>query len=258
MTDTDIKQLEAVDNMLHRRILETPKTTPISILHLELGTTPIRHLIKSRRLMFLQYILKQDENTLVYKFLEAQLKNPQKGDWILQVKQDIEDVDLKMTLSEIKLMSEYSFHNRVRKAINKSAFNWLIAEKNKPRSNSTPKGSILNYEKFKIQDYFLPNTMTIKQCNLLFSLRSRMVPVRCNFKHSHNNLACPICQDQSQLDTQIHLLTCKALLKDENIIMKDKIFYSDIFSSDVKKQSEVTRCFDFLLRKRRNMENKNK
>ena len=100
--------------------------------------------------------------------------------------------------------------------------------------------------------------MTIKQCNLLFSLRSRMVPVRCNFKHSHNNLACPICQDQSQLDTQIHLLTCKALLKDENIIMKDKIFYSDIFSSDVKKQSEVTRCFDFLLRKRRNMENKNK
>ena len=152
MTDTDIKQLEAVDNMLHRRILETPKTTPISILHLELGTTPIRHLIKSRRLMFLQYILKQDENTLVYKFLEAQLKNPQKGDWILQVKQDIEDVDLKMTLSEIKLMSEYSFHNRVRKAINKSAFNWLIAEKNKPRSNSTPKGSILNYDKFKIQE----------------------------------------------------------------------------------------------------------
>ena len=126
------------------------------------------------------------------------------------------------------------------------------------RSNSTPKGSILNYEKLKIQDYFLPNTMTIKQCNLLFSLRSCMAPVRCNYKHSHNNLACQICQDQSQLDTQMHLLTCGALLKDENIIMKDTISYSDIFSSDVKKQSEVTKCFDVLLRKRRNMENKNK
>ena len=60
LTETDIKQLETVDNMLHRRILETPMTTPISILHLELGTTPIRYLIKSRRIMFLQYILKQD------------------------------------------------------------------------------------------------------------------------------------------------------------------------------------------------------
>ena len=44
MTENDLKQLESVDNMLHRRILESPVSTPISIL-LELGTFPIRYLI---------------------------------------------------------------------------------------------------------------------------------------------------------------------------------------------------------------------
>ena len=59
LSDTDIKNIETVDNILHRRLLETATSTPISIMHLELGTLPLRYVIKGRRLVFLQYILKK-------------------------------------------------------------------------------------------------------------------------------------------------------------------------------------------------------
>ena len=151
-------------------------------------------------------------------------------------------------------MSNYSYKCKVKKAIRKSAFNWLIAEKDKPRSGNPPKGSNLNYDQFKLQDYFLPNTMTIKQCNLLFSLRSRMVTVRCNYRHSYSSLTCQVCEDPANLDSQVHILECKELLKDETLLVKNKISYSDLFSNNVEKQAEITKCFEYLLRKKRKCE----
>ena len=116
------------------------------------------------------------------------------------------------------------------------------------------KGSNLKYEHFEMQDYFLPNTMTIKQCNLLFSLRSRMVTVRCNYRHSYSSLTCQVCEDPEQLDSQVHILECKELLKNETILVKNKISYSDLFSTDVQKQAEITKCFEYLLSKKRKIE----
>ena len=46
LSNADFQELEAVDHMLLRRILETSKSTPLCILHLELGTIGIRHVIK--------------------------------------------------------------------------------------------------------------------------------------------------------------------------------------------------------------------
>ena len=50
---TDIDLLESVDEGLLRKILETPSSTPIEMLYLELGVIPIRYIIKERRLNFL-------------------------------------------------------------------------------------------------------------------------------------------------------------------------------------------------------------
>ena len=169
LSSTDIQELESVDNMLHRRILETAKSTPISIMHLELGTIPIRYVIKSCRLHFLQYILKQDKDSLLYKIFQVQSRYPQKGDWILQIRQDLEDVKLTLSFDEISILSDDAYHTKVKKAIKQSAFNWLINEKNKPRSTTASKGSNLKYSDLKLQDYFLPCSMTNKQCIVLTS-----------------------------------------------------------------------------------------
>ena len=96
--------------------------------------------------------------------------------------------------------------------------------------------------------------MTIKQCKLLFSLRSLMVMVRCNYRHKYSSLTCQVCEDPANLDSQVHILECKELLKDETLLVKNKISYIDLFSNDVQKQAEITKCFEYLLRKKRTVE----
>ena len=101
----NIEDLEKVDNILLKRIFELPSSTPSAFLHLELGTTPIRFLLMVRRLNFLQYILKEDGNTLIHSFLVVQIENTLRGDWWELIQQDIADLQMDLSLSEIKMMS---------------------------------------------------------------------------------------------------------------------------------------------------------
>ena len=175
VTQDDIKQLEFVDNIFHRKLLETSRSTPISLMHLELGTLPIRFVIMKRRILFLHYILQQNKNNLIYKFFEAQLRYPQKGDWVLQVKQDLLEMKLDISFELISKMSKTSFKFKLNEAIRKSAFQWLtrkIQDK-----NTQAKGSEIKYQYLKLQEYFLPSNMNIKQCNLFFAQRVHMIPV---------------------------------------------------------------------------------
>ena len=52
LTISELNLLETVDEMLLRKLLNTPKSTPKEMLYLELGCLPYRVLIKKRRLMF--------------------------------------------------------------------------------------------------------------------------------------------------------------------------------------------------------------
>ena len=136
---------------------------------------------------------------------------------------------LNLSFEEISIMSKYSYKPKVKKAVNLSAFNLLITEKNK-----LVKVSQINYSQLKMQSYFLPNKMTVKQCNLLFSLRARMVQVRINYKNSYTELFCPVCKDPTKQDNQQHLLFCKKLMENENLVIKTKIEYTDILKSNVQ------------------------
>ena len=100
-----IEELEKVDNILLKKILELPSSTPAAFVHLELGTLPIRYVIMTRRLLFLQYILKEKGDSLIHSFLVAQMEDTKKGDWWETVQNDIMEIELNLSLSEIKMMS---------------------------------------------------------------------------------------------------------------------------------------------------------
>ena len=80
LTDSDIAELEKCDEQLLRLILECPRTTPKERLYLELGVTPIRYIIMSRRIMFYHYILNENNESLIYKFYKVQAKKHVKND----------------------------------------------------------------------------------------------------------------------------------------------------------------------------------
>ena len=64
------------------------------MLYLETGCIPLGELIRGRRLRFLYYLLNENEDSLVGKFLDAQIKNPTKKDWVTMGKKDLEYLNI--------------------------------------------------------------------------------------------------------------------------------------------------------------------
>ena len=121
LTLANIVVLEKVDEQMLRGILNAHRMTPRALLYLELGCLPVRFIIKSKRLMFLHYILSQPEESLMKKFFNAQLENSGKTDWTFQVAKDMEELEIKSTMEEIKLMSKNMFKEYIRKKVESAA-----------------------------------------------------------------------------------------------------------------------------------------
>ena len=100
LTESNLRTLEQTDESLLRQILKAHSKTPIEALYFELGCTPIRHILKARRLNYLHYILKLEKSDLLWKVFDAQMQNPTKGDWYLQVIEDLKDFGITNDFNE--------------------------------------------------------------------------------------------------------------------------------------------------------------
>ena len=69
--------------------------------------------------MFLQYILKEDPDSLISKFFHTQDSKPLRNDWSLYCRKDMEEIELKLTFEEIQSMSKDRFKAIVSKAVTK-------------------------------------------------------------------------------------------------------------------------------------------
>ena len=79
------------------------------MLFLELGLIPFRDIIKGRRLTFPHYILTQDPKSLIFKVLEAQMKNPTSKDWVTKIISDLESLGLDVEFSKIQSIKKQSW-----------------------------------------------------------------------------------------------------------------------------------------------------
>ena len=178
------------------------------------------------------------------RFFHAQLSNPVDGDWTKQVQKDLQDIDMNLSMNDIKSLSEDCLRTKVKNAISKAAFKWLTSEKLK-------KTKVMNisYEKFGIQEYLVSPEMETREKKLLFQMRTRMVDLKANYKNGHADISCPLCGTSE--DNQKHVLECSTLLKNTAFVTDGCLAYSDIFSNEVKKQAAVTRTFSELWNKRK-------
>ena len=92
-------------------------------MYLAVGQWPARFEIQKTRLLFLKLILEEDENSMVYKFFQLQLKQPTKGDWATTVQRDLKELNIVEPISEIKRMSKNKFKNVVKKKIKENCLN---------------------------------------------------------------------------------------------------------------------------------------
>ena len=85
MTQADTEQLEQIDEMWMRNLIESSRNVPKDFLYLELGLVPISFIIKGRKQMFLHHILQQNEDSLLYSFFMAQMNSPSHNDWVSSI-----------------------------------------------------------------------------------------------------------------------------------------------------------------------------
>ena len=112
----------------------------------------------------------ENEDSLLYKYLLAQMESPISGDWWLTVQNDIDEFKLNLYLHEIKSMSKASFKTRVKDCASKEGFKWLREKKLEMK-----KVRNVHHNKLEIQNYLSTPLLSIDQTKLLFHIISRMI-----------------------------------------------------------------------------------
>ena len=121
ITKAEIETLEKVDEDLLRGIIKAHSKIPTEVLYLETGSIPIRFILKSRRISYLQTILKRHPEELVSEVYNVQKNDPIKGDFYDLVMQDLKSIDLNITEDAIIQMKKEKFKSIVKKKVRESA-----------------------------------------------------------------------------------------------------------------------------------------
>ena len=222
----DIKQLEKMDKILLRKILETPSSTPKCMLYLETGCKPIRFIIQARRVNFLHYILKEDKSSLISRIFHAQNAQPGKNDWAVMITKDLQELEIRLSFQEIRTKSKATFKSLVERASSKRALSFLLEEKDKMR-----KVSHISICELIVQKYLLSQVKNMRIAKFIFQARTRMLNIKANYGKKE---PCPVCLNPTTIDMQEHLLECVKLGGNE-LSLGEVPRYDDLFSKDLQK-----------------------
>ena len=129
VTKTEIELLETVDVQVLRQVLRAPRSTPKEMLFLETGCVPFREIIRKKRILFLQYILNEKDDSLLKKFLMKQKENKKPRDWINQVLSDLKELEIEESFETIKSIRKSTLKILLNDAIERRAFQDLVIKK---------------------------------------------------------------------------------------------------------------------------------
>ena len=219
------------------------------MLYLETGALPIRFVIISRRLLYLKHILSLNEHELVHRVYQAQKRKPTKNDWVLSIEDDKNLINLNLTDIQIQDISDQKFKILIKDKIRKAAFQYLFNLK-----ESHSKVSMIEYKKYKIQDYLCNSNFKMEEKQLLFKLRSKMLNCKENFRSMYISDQCDICMSGAT-QTQRHLLEdCQPIISACDDITENVVVEHDDIYGTVDQQLKVVRLYAKVLSTREKLE----
>ena len=210
LSDKDIRSLEQTDEHLLGKILDSESRTSNAFKYLELGIYPIRFEIMKRKIIYLQYILQQDKDSMIYKVFKATLENPLKNDFVRTCQKYLEKLNIKSSFEEIERMSKLTFKKLVKEKTKKAAFIYLIEEKKKQSKITDVK-----YERLEMQEYLMEGNKNTKLSKLIFKARGRTLAIKTHKKWKFDDNICVGCEDK--METENEFLTCRGLGDVENV-----------------------------------------
>ena len=167
------------------------------------------------------------------------------------VDKDIIDIELNLSLNEIKSMKKNKFKKYLKKKIHSHAFTYL---KNLQQTHSKVKN--IKYSELEKAPYLINSHFKNEEKYLLFKLRTSMINVKANFSSRYANISCDLC-DENVPQTQEHLFDCKEIIKNCPQLYNDRnTEYGDIFEG-TRKQLKCTQLFKNILDTKQMIEDKN-
>ena len=103
LTLSQVSELERIDKILLRHILNAHSKTGIEWLYFDTGKLNLGSLIKIRRLMYLWHVLSRDKTELIQRVYNTQKISNNTGDWFTLVEADKKQAELGVPHSKSKL-----------------------------------------------------------------------------------------------------------------------------------------------------------
>ena len=175
------------------------------------------------RLLYLKYILHENETSLLYKFFTLQLEMPTKGDWVSSCLNDLKELKILQTFDEIKLMSKNQFSKLLKERSRENAFKYLIDKQGS-------KGSEIIYSDLSMSDYLLPTNseLTVEEKQHLFAVKTRMTNIPSNYPKPEVKYIC-LC---GQSEDMQHIYICEVINEGKQPNMK----YEKIYTGNISQQ----------------------
>ena len=242
MTKEHIEQLEIMDRSLLKYIVKAHSKVQNEFIYLEMGIFNVGQIISCRRMLYLQTILQRGDEEITKKMYDAQKKSPLEGDWFKLVSEDFEKLGLDLNETSIKNCTK----NQCKVLVKTSLRNHMFSELKTVQTGHSQIKSI-KYPTFNTQEYLKTHMMNNHEVSLLFALRSKTVKgFKVTFPFNAGHM-CPMFGKEE--DTQEHCIQCEVTYPEDT---RDfDINYCDIFSEDVKKQTAITKRFQYFFREGR-------
>ena len=202
LTNTEIHELKTCQMRLLKRIVKAPKAAPNAIVLLELGVLPLEFEIYSKKLMFLQHILKLNENDPVRKVYEEQMKYKRERNWTNEVWRIKKLMDVEVSDQYVSEISKTAWKNIVNKATRESAVRSLNSECLKLKKVTR------QYTELKTKEYFFK--LPAEDARTAFAYRSGTLDIKCHKSYMYSDLRCRAC-GEDQEDTNHIVNQCSAM-----------------------------------------------
>ena len=235
LSDKDIRSLEQTDENLLAKILGCDSNTSNVFKYLELGIYPIRFEIMKRKIIFLQYILQQEKESMIFKVFKATCDNPLKNDFVKTCEKYLEILKINLTFEEISEMTKSRFKKIVKEKTVEAAFKYLIEEKNTPGKQTKIKH--LQYRSLEIQEYLVEGNKNTEISKVIFKARGGTLDIKTNKKWKYGDELCVGCGKNTETIEEI--LSCKELC-DKNETLPT-VSYCWVFGDSVEKMAEVAK-----------------
>ena len=155
--------LEQCDEILLTKILDCDGNTSNALKYFDLGILPVRFEIMKRKLSFLQYILKEEESSMIYQILKVTRENSVKNDFVYTCHKYLKTFEINLSFEEIAKLSKYSFKKLLKVQASSSALKYLKNEQLKQK-----KIVDINYSKLQMQEYLADGDRNTNVSKLIF------------------------------------------------------------------------------------------